>query len=192
MLFFQEEGKGIKISYSADCYETYPSHVHEVKIFKEGQKEINILMTGSEICKLFQENTMEIPSHFKNKTPLAVAPSVTITYSSYCLESEPCKHDVVITKNGQKTESRMFSTDICTLYKENGLTVPSHFQKYDANPAPLNTNEISYSAYCYDTIPCQHDIIFYQGDKKIVTCMTAPEICELYKERNLPIPFHFQ
>jgi hypothetical protein len=45
----------------------------------------------------------------------------------------------------------------------------------------------SYGDMCYFTFPCRHDIIV-NGHKR---CASAVTIAELFKQRNLKVPEHF-
>ena len=41
---------------------------------------------------------------------------------------------------------------------------------------------------CYESMPCQHWVTFKDDTTKM---LNGIEICELYKNANLPIPDHF-
>jgi hypothetical protein len=54
----------------------------------------------------------------------------------------------------------------------------------DAKPKP----SFSLDWDCYETCPCQHDVIFADGTH---CCLDAREIAELYRAENLEVPSHF-
>ena len=63
----------------------------------------------------------------------------TIIVSDSCLESNPCKHDVVV--NGKKYEW-LTGIEIYKLYVENNMVVPQHFLRYKKRVEKMRNDKV--------------------------------------------------